>query len=140
MPISESLLSYLSRCPLLADGRFQTNDLPIERQTYATIYTYAPEPDQTYLDGGTQAEYYFTLGTDGKYPAEELAPIGAHGFSKGVAGWLKNERRAVRPPDLGLDGTAYRLELLSAGVLTAGQGSLARYCMTFKLTYRPSAA
>lgn len=135
MAIIESIKDYMITCPLLKDGYFRVDFLG-NKPTQYVIESLPTDPViQEYVDGSSERQYLFAVGSREYFGMDTLQNINNLSFYEDLADWIEEQSDLGNLPILGDGIESMELEIVSTGYLFSTDGKTARYQIQFRLKY-----
>lgn len=142
MTIIESILDYLSECPVLAGMHALLVDFQGDEVSDISL---EPNPSETivnrYIDGSTDRQFQFVISARFDYSEEREITINNSGFFEELQDWFEIQTEDENLPVLESNKKATSIEALSSGYLYEVDPNLreARYQIQCVLYYEQKA-
>lgn len=134
-PIIEVIREYLSQYSGFAGQKLNVDFLPPDAASFSVDAVPCKAIVKQYLNGASLRQFDFVIAMRSFWGKDLRQQIDNLGFFEGLAGWIEEQSRQHKLPDLGAGRQPRALEVSSSGYAFAPDTDLARYQMQCKLTY-----
>lgn len=135
MSIIQSVVNYVTACPLLAEGYMRVDNLGPEPVEYGVAVLPNTPIVKKYVDGSSIRQYLFAVTSREYYSIDMLANIDNSEFYEDLADWFEEQNAAQNYPALGEGKTVQRIELVTSGYLYSTDRKTARYQLEVRVIY-----
>ena len=135
MSIIQSVVDYVTACPLLSEGYMRVDNLGPEPVEYGVAVLPNTPIVKKYVDGSSIRQYLFAVTSREYYSIDMLANIDNSEFYEDLADWFEEQNAAQNYPALGGSKTVQRIELVTSGYLYSTDRKTARYQLEVRIIY-----
>ena len=135
MSIIQSVVDYVTACPLLAEGYMRVDNLGPEPVEYGVAVLPNTPIVKKYVDGSSIRQYLFAVTSREYYSIDMLANIDNSEFYEDLADWFEEQNAAQNYPKFSAGKTVQRIELVTSGYLYSTDRKTARYQLEIRIIY-----
>ena len=135
MSIIQSVVDYVTACPLLAEGYMRVDNLGTEPVEYGIAVLPNDPIGKKYVNGSSIRQYLFAVTSREYYSIDMLANIDNSEFYEDLADWFEEQNAARNYPEFGAGKTVQRIELVTSGYLYSTDRKTARYQLEIRIIY-----
>lgn len=134
--IIKAIKDFFGECPLLAGGHIGVDYLPADAGEYVIEPLPCNPIVKKYVGGGTLRRYDFVFASRKEYSEEVRLLIANSGLFENITGWIEEQSKSEKLPELPEGCSAQWLEVTSGGYLFSDDGNnTAVYQMQCRLVY-----
>mgnify|MGYP007012479988 CR=1 FL=1 len=139
MSLIQSVVNYVTACPLLSEGYMRVDNLGPDPVEYGIAVLPGSPIVKKYIDGSSIRQYLFAVTSREYYSIDMLANIANSEFYEDLADWFEEQNAAKSFPDFGTGKTVQRIELVTSGYLYSTDRKTARYQLEVRIIYHKEA-